>query len=112
MMIPLRLWLLAPKISLSMSFKLKISAAINSVTSGQFTFTFDPYKGIRKILQDKVPQNDPDVCGVRKFFHETLAKIQLEARYFLTLKEQPQKTNPVYASYAADYEGILRHGFI
>jgi len=90
----------------------KISAAINSVTSGQFTFTFDPYKGIRKILQDKVPQNDPDVCGVRKFFHETLAKIQLEARYFLTLKEQPQKTNPVYASYAADYEGILRHGFI
>lgn len=90
----------------------KVRAAVKSILAGEFKFAFDPYNGIRKILQERIPINDPDVRGVKAHFFETCAGVLIESRQFLRLWETPKKNNPKFARYATTYEEILRHGFL
>lgn len=90
----------------------KARAAAKSILAGEFKFSFDPYNGIRKILQDRIPTNDPDVRGVKTHFFQTCAGVMIEARQLLKLEEPPKKSNPIFAGYASTYEKILRHGFL
>jgi hypothetical protein len=89
----------------------KVASAVESIRTGRFKFSFNPLKGIRKILSETANLNDPDVLGVKSFYHEVLAQVLLESRQYLLTKEQPAKTNSVYAAYASDYEEVLRKGF-
>jgi hypothetical protein len=86
--------------------------AIKLIQSGSFTFSFDPYKGIRKILQDKIPTNDADVRGVKDHFFETFAAVMMEAHKLLKINENPQKSNSVFAGYAVTYGKTLTRGFL
>ena len=90
----------------------KTRAAMQSILSGKFKFSFDPENGIRKILQDRIPTDDRDVRGVKDHFFETFAEVLIEARNMLKLKEIPEKSNSTFAGYASAYEQILRHGFL
>ena len=90
----------------------KARAAAKSLMAGEFKFSFNPYKGVRKILQDRIPTNDPDVRGVKTHFFETCAGVLIEAQQLLRLEEKPKKSNPIFAGYASRYERILRHGFL
>lgn len=90
----------------------KARAAAKSILAGEFKFSFDPYNGIRKILHDRIPTNDPDVRGVKTHFFETCAAVTIEARQLLKLEETPKRNNPIFAGYAATYEKILRKGFL
>ena len=55
----------------------KLRDAAKAVVSGSFQFQFDPFEGIWKILQDRIPVNDPDVWGVKEHYHEALAHLFL-----------------------------------
>ena len=90
----------------------KLNAAAKSLAAGEFKFSFNPYSGIRKILHDRIPIDDPDVRGVKTHFFETLAGVLIESRQLLKLEELPKKVNPAYAGYASIYEKALRHGFL
>jgi hypothetical protein len=90
----------------------KARAAAKSILAGEFKFSFDPYNGIRKILQDRIPTRDPDVQGVKAHFFQTCAGVMIEARQLLKLEETPKKSNPLFDGYASTYEKTLRHGFL
>jgi hypothetical protein len=90
----------------------KVNAATKSLLAGEFKFSFKPYEGIRKILQDRIPTDDPDVRAVKTHFFETLAGVVIESRQLLKIQEFPKKINPTYAGYASTYEKTLRHGFL
>jgi hypothetical protein len=89
----------------------KTRSAMNAILSGSFKFSFNPFDGIKKILQDRIPTNDVDVRGVKSNFFETFSQVLLEGRNLLKLRENPEKTNPLFASYASAYEKVLRRGF-
>jgi hypothetical protein len=90
----------------------KLRAAVKAVVSGSFQFTFDPFEGIRKILQDRIPVNDTDVRGVKEHYHESLAHIFVFGREMASRYEKLKETNPKGAPYAASYESILRQAFM
>jgi hypothetical protein len=90
----------------------KVASAIEAIRTQRFKFDFNPIEGIRKTLRETANLNDPDVRGVKSFYHEVLAQVLLESRQHLSVKEQPEKTNSVYATYASLYEEILRKGFM
>jgi hypothetical protein len=90
----------------------KVNAAAKSLLAGEFKFSFNPYEGIRKILQDRITSNDPDIRGVKTHFFETFAGVLIESRQMLKLEKSPKKVNPTYARYASTYEKTLRHGFL
>jgi len=90
----------------------KARAAAKSLMAGEFKFSFNPYAGIRKIVQDRIPTNDPDVRGVKTHLFETFAGVLIEAQQLLRLEEEPKKSNPIFAGYASTYEKITRRGFL
>ena len=90
----------------------KLRDAAKAVVSGSFQFQFDPFEGIRKILQDRIPVNDPDVRGVKEHYHETLAHIILFGRSMVERFEELKKANPKIASYARSYEKMLQEAFM
>jgi hypothetical protein len=90
----------------------KLNAAARVVLSHEFQFKFDPFEGLRKILQDQIPLNDPDVRGVKDHYYETLAHTYAVGRGYLQRKGELEKTKPRFGSYAAVYEKILREGFM
>lgn len=90
----------------------KTRAAVKSILSGQFKFSFNPRNGIRKILQDRIPVTDPDVRGVKSHFFETYASLLLEGQRLVKLDEDARKGNSDYAGYASKYGRILNRGFL
>jgi hypothetical protein len=90
----------------------KLRAALELIAKGAFQFDFDPFAGIRKILQDKIPVNDPDVRGVKSHYFETLAFVLLSGRSSVEIKEKTEKNNPKFASYYGIFEKLLRKGFM
>jgi hypothetical protein len=90
----------------------KLKAAAQTVLSDSFQFQFDPFEGIRKILQDRIPTNDPDVRGVKEHYYETLVHTHAVGRGFAEWKHKEEKINAKLASYAAVFEKILREAFM
>ena len=90
----------------------KTRAAVKSILSGQFRFSFNRMNGIRKILQHRIPVADPDVRGVKSHFFETYASLLLEGQRLVKLDEDARKGNSDYAVYASKYGRILNRGFL
>jgi hypothetical protein len=91
----------------------KLKAAADSVAKGTFQFDFDPFSGVRKILQGKkIPVSEPDVRGVKEHYFETFAFIALTGLQSLKTRERTEKTNAKFASYYSAIEKILRDGFV
>ncbi len=90
----------------------KTRAAVKSILSGQFKFSFNPRNGIRKVLQDRISTSDPDVRGVKSNFFETYASLLIEGQRLVKLDEDMRKRNSDYAGYASKYGRILNRGFL
>jgi len=90
----------------------KTRAAVKSILSGQYKFSFNPRSGIRKVLQDRIPVTDPDVRGVKSHFFETYANLLIEGQRLVRLDEDMRKRNSDYAGYASKYGRILNRGFL
>ena len=90
----------------------KLKQALEAVSSGTFRFTFDPYAGVRKILQSRIPVKDQDVQGVRQFYHETLALVLLQGRGSVSMNETTELNKKEFAAYHQVFETLLRGSFL
>ena len=90
----------------------KLKNAISSVASNSFQFKFDPFEGMRKIVQSHLTVNDPDVLGVKNFFFETFARLIIEGSEATKIAKNMREVNSDFAMFEKTYNKILHKAFI